>query len=82
MREEDQHITKHYLEREVVNEQRRMEEDAKLTREREIDQIWRTMVLEDEEEKKRTIAQLMEAALIRGSKKKKKRGGKKTKKKK
>lgn len=37
MREEDQHITKHYLEREVVNEQRRMEEDAKLTREREID---------------------------------------------
>lgn len=59
-----------------------MEEEAKSTREREIDKIWKAMVLEKDEEKKRLIAQLMEAAEIRGSrgKKKKKRGGKKKKK--
>jgi len=55
-----------------------MEEDAKATREREIDKMWKAMMLEDAEEKKRVISQLMEAAEIRGSKgKKKKRGGKK-----
>ena len=58
-----------------------MEEDARSTREREIDKMWKAMMLEDAEEKKRVIAQLMEAAEIRGSKgKKKKRGGKKGKK--
>ena len=78
MRSEDQQLAKFYLERETANEQLRMEEDAKATREREIDKMWKAMMLEDAEEKKRVISQLMEAAEIRGSKgKKKKRGGKK-----
>jgi len=80
---EDQQITKHYLVKETIREQGRMEEEAKSTREREIDKMWKAMMTEDEEDKKRMIAQLMESALIRGSKgKKKKRGGKKGKKKK
>ena len=33
-----------------------MEEEAKSTREREIDKMWKVMQMEDEEEKKRTIA--------------------------
>ena len=83
MRGEDHQLTKYYLEKEAMNEQIRMEEEAKITREREIDKIWRAMMIEDEEEKKRVISQLMEGAEIRGSKgKKKKRGGKKGKKKK
>ena len=83
MREEDHQLTKYYLERETANEQTRMEEEAKITREREIDKMWKAMMIEDEEEKKRVIQQLLEAAEIRGSKgKKKKRGGKKGKKKK
>lgn len=59
-----------------------MEEEAKFTYEREIDKMWKAMLLEETEEKKRTILQLMEAAEIRGTrgKKKKKRGGKKKKK--
>ena len=79
---EDQQLTKYYLEHETAQEQVRMEDDAKSTREREIDKMWKAMLLEEAEEKKRTIAQLMEAAEIRGSrgKKKKKRGGKKKKK--
>ena len=80
---EDQQLTKWYLEKETVHEQGRMEEEAKDTREREIEKMWRAMTMEDEEDKKRMIAQLMESAIIRGSKgKKKKRGGKKGKKKK
>ena len=83
MRDEDHQLTKYYLEQETANEQARMEEDAQMTREREIDKMWKAMMLEDDEEKKRVIQQLLEAADIRGSKgKKKKRGGKKGKKKK
>lgn len=83
MGDEDQKITKHYLEKETIREQFKMEDEAKSTREREIDKMWKAMMTEDEEDKKRMIAQLMESALIRGSKgKKKKRGGKKGKKKK
>ena len=60
-----------------------MEEEAKDSRSREIDRIWKAMETEDKEEKARLILQLMEAAEIRGSRgKKKKRGGKKGKKKK
>ena len=55
MREEDQGLAKYYLEAETRQEQNRMEEEAKSTREREIDKMWRAMQLEDEEEKKRTI---------------------------
>jgi len=33
-----------------------MEDDAKVTREREIDKMWRAMMMEEGEEKKRTIA--------------------------
>lgn len=82
MGSEDQQLSKYYLERETDHEQRRMEEEAKSTREREIDKMWKAMQLEESEEKKRIIAQLMEAADIRGTrgKKKKKRGGKKKKK--
>ena len=60
-----------------------MEEEARWTREREIDKMWKAMEQEDAEEKKRMIIQLMEAAVIRGTrgKKKKGRGGKKGKKK-
>lgn len=78
MRGEDQQLTKYYLERETAEEQDRMEDDAKVTREREIDKMWRAMMMEEGEEKKRTIAQLLEAADIRGAKgkKKSKRGGK------
>lgn len=84
MREEDHGLQKFYLERETKIEQARMEEEAKTTREREIEKMWRAILQEDAEEKKREIAQLMEAAEIRGSrgKKKKGRGGKKGKKKK
>ena len=83
MGDEDRKLLKFYLERETAAEQSRMEEDARSTREREIDKMWKAMQLEDEEEKKRVISQLMEAAEIRGTKgKKKKRGGKKGKKKK
>jgi phage terminase large subunit-like protein len=82
MGEEDQRITKYYLQKETIKEQLRMEEEAKDTREREIEKMWKAMMTEDEEEKKRIIVQLMESAVIRGSKgKKKKRGGKKKKKK-
>ena len=79
---EDQKLAKYYLEEETKNEQFRMEEEAKSTREREIDKMWKAMQVENAEEKKRLIAQLMEAAEIRASrgKKKKKRGGKKKKK--
>lgn len=82
MREEDHALKKFYLQQETRNEQNNMEEEAKSTHEREIDKMWKAMLLEEAEEKKRTIAQLMEAAEIRGSrgKKKKKRGGKKKKK--
>ena len=55
MRGEDHALAKHYLEMETRDEQTRMEEEAKSTREREIDKMWRAMQLEDEEEKKRTI---------------------------
>lgn len=76
-------MTKYYLERETVQEQGRMEEEAKVTREREIEKMYKAMMMEDGEEKKRVIAQLMEAALIRtkGGKGKKrgKKGGKKKK---
>ena len=83
MRDEDQQLTKHYLERETADEQYRMEEDAKSSRGREIDKMWRAMMMEEGEEKKRAVAQLLEAAAIRGSKDKKKgkRGGKNRKKK-
>ena len=83
MGNEDQKLAKYYLEEETKNEQFRMEEEAKSTREREIDKMWKAMQVENAEEKKRLIAQLMEAAEIRASrgKKKKKRGGKKGKKK-
>ena len=82
MREEDHALQKFYLQQETRNEQNNMEDEAKSTHEREIDKMWKAMLLEETEEKKRTIAQLMEAAEIRGSrgKKKKKRGGKKKKK--
>ena len=82
MREEDHALQKFYLQQETRIEQNNMEEEAKSTHEREIDKMWKAMLLEEAEEKKRTIAQLMEAAEIRGSrgKKKKKRGGKKKKK--
>ena len=82
MGNEDQKLAKYYLEEETKNEQFRMEEEAKSTREREIDKMWKAMQVENAEEKKRLIAQLMEAAEIRASrgKKKKKRGGKKKKK--
>lgn len=74
---------KYYLERMTAIESSRMEEEAKESHEREIDKMWKAMVLEDSEEKKRIISQLMEAAEIRGTKgKKKKRGGKGKKKKK
>jgi len=33
-----------------------MEEEAKSTHEREIDKMWKAMLLEEAEEKKRTIA--------------------------
>ena len=56
MREEDHQLTKFYLERDTAKEQNRMEEDAQITREREIDKMWKTMMQEDEEEKKRVIA--------------------------
>lgn len=78
MRGEDHALRKHYLESETRVEQSNMEEEAKETREREINKMWRAHLLEDAEEKKRTILQLMEAAEIRGTRgKKKKRGGKK-----
>lgn len=82
MREEDHALQKFYLQQETRNEQNNMEDEAKSTHEREIDKMWKAMLLDETEEKKRTIAQLMEAAEIRGSrgKKKKKRGGKKKKK--
>ena len=76
MREEDHALQKHYLEKETRVEQANMEEEAKSTREREIDKMWKAMQLEDAEEKKRTILQLMEAADIRGTKGKKKKGRK------
>ena len=83
MGDEDRQLLKYYLERETADESARMEEEAKSTREREIDKVWKAMMLEDSEEKKRIISQLMEAAEIRGSKGKKrkgKKGGKKKKK--
>ena len=82
MGEEDQKLAKFYLEVETKKEQVHMEEEAKSTRKREIDKMWRAMQVENAEEKKRLIAQLMEAAEIRATrgKKKKKRGGKKKKK--
>ena len=76
MRDEDHELAKHYLDVETRREQNHMEEEAKSTREREIDKMWRAMQLEDEEEKKRTILQLMEAADIRGTRGKKKKGRK------
>lgn len=80
---EDQQLMKYYLERMTAIESSRMEEEAKESHEREIDKMWKAMLLEDSEEKKRIISQLMEAAEIRGTKgKKKKRGGKGKKKKK
>ena len=80
---EDQALAKYYLELETKKEQERMEEEAKSTRSREIDKMWKAMQIENAEEKKRQIAQLMEAAEIRASrgKKKGKRKGKKGKKK-
>jgi len=82
MRDEDHALQKFYLQSETRHEQGEMEEEAKFTYEREIDKMWKAMMLEEAEEKKRTILQLMEAAEIRGTrgKKKKKRGGKKKKK--
>jgi len=43
-----------------------MEDEAKNTREREIDKMWKAMMMEEGEEKKRVISQLLEAAEIRG----------------
>ena len=82
MGDEDRQLLKYYLERETADESARMEEEAKSTREREIDKVWKAMMLEDSEEKKRIISQLMEAAEIRGSKGKKRKGKKGKKKKK
>ena len=56
MRAEDQQLAKYYLEEETAKEQNRMEEEAKSTREREIEKIWKAMLLEKDEEKKRLIA--------------------------
>ena len=55
MRDEDHELAKHYLDVETRREQNHMEEEAKSTREREIDKMWKAMQLEDDEEKKRTI---------------------------
>ena len=82
MGDEDRQLLKYYLERETAFESARMEEEAKSTREREIDKVWKAMMLEDAEEKKRVISQLMEVAEIRGSKGKKRKGKKGKKKKK
>ena len=82
MGDEDRQLLKYYLERETAFESARMEEEAKSNREREIDKVWKAMMLEDAEEKKRVISQLMEAAEIRGSKGKKRKGKKGKKKKK
>ena len=56
MGEEDRKLLKFYLEQESAFEQQRMEEDARSTREREIDKMWKAMLQEDAEEKKRQIA--------------------------
>ena len=56
MREEDHALQKFYLQQETRNEQNNMEEEAKSTHEREIDKMWKAMLLEEAEEKKRTIA--------------------------
>ena len=56
MGSEDQKLAKYYLEEETKNEQFRMEEEAKSTREREIDKMWKAMQVENAEEKKRLIA--------------------------
>jgi len=79
---EDHALQRLYLKQETHNEQVSMEEEAKSSREREIEKMWKAMQTEDRDEKARLIQQLMEAAEIRGSrgKKKKKRGGKKKKK--
>ena len=55
MRDEDHAIAKYYLEKDTQFEQGRMEEEAKDTREREIEKMFRAMEMEDAEEKKRTI---------------------------
>ena len=56
MREEDHALQKFYLQQETRIEQNNMEEEAKSTHEREIDKMWKAMLLEEAEEKKRTIA--------------------------
>jgi len=59
-----------------------MEEEARELREREIEDKWRKMILENEIEKQNMIQQLTEAAQIRASRGKgrKRKGGKKKKK--
>ena len=55
MRDEDQAVAKFYLEKDTRIEQGRMEEEARWTREREIDKMWKALEAEDAEEKKRMI---------------------------
>ena len=76
MLDEDEKLHAMYLKEETKDEQGRMEEEARWTREREIDKMWKALEAEDAEEKKRMIVQLMEAAVIRGTRGKKKKGRK------
>ena len=76
MANEDESLAALYLKQGTADEQLKMEDETKETREREIDQQWTKYKTEMEEEKKNTILQLMEAAEIRGTRGKKGRKGK------
>lgn len=84
MAAEDIELTKLYFDEQSNKFQQRMEEEAKESKQREIEEEWRKLILDNEIEKQQLIQQLEEAAKIRSEKGKKKRGmgGKPSKKKK
>jgi predicted flavoprotein YhiN len=79
MKTEDENLKAMFLDERSKNEQQRMEEEIKETREAELNEKWKKFMLETEIEKQQIIEQLTEAAVLRGTKGKGKKKGKKKK---
>jgi hypothetical protein len=80
MRDENEALHKMYLQQNTVQEQHRMEEEAREIRTKEIDAMWKKMMDDQKIERERMIFQLAEAAQMRLQRNKKGRKGKKGKK--
>lgn len=76
MRGELESLEKLYLKKQTAEQEKQMEEDNRMLKEREIEENWKKYVAEQRIEKEQVITMLEDAAGMRGKKGKGKRGGK------